>query len=398
MKTIVDVRLHDALTDHIDNIVVFKDASIAEAGSAKASVATPFQNAAWLASWQHHVGPTLQCTPLRAVACKDGAVVMDLSLVLKRAFGVRVLAWQADEINDYCGPVAAPSLLASLSEQSARVLLRLIAEAAGGVDAIRLQKQLQHYGALRNPFVGATAIPYHVDSHAVTWANSWTSHYAENRSAKTRRRINDKLRALQKRGRLSMRFSEHHAEARELVARGLEMKSVQLTKAGHWNPFAAEATRNHLIAYFGDHITDETWVAVLELDGQPLAISFGFRHAEGWLLYQIAMTDGPHSKFSPGTHLLLFLIDSSSKAGAHHFDLSIGNEMYKHDWCNVSRVLMSDVFAMTMRGSVVARYIRLTDHVRLAIATRPWMYVRAKRLLNTLKPRRAAPTSKETDD
>jgi CelD/BcsL family acetyltransferase involved in cellulose biosynthesis len=398
MEQGIDVERIGALSNGVDRLVVYAGTSVNAAGALENGVSTAFQSPAWLASWRRHVGAALDCTPVRAVAYKGSGAVMDLSLVLKPAFGIRVLAWQADELNDYCGPVAEPSLLASLSEADVRALLGSIAEAAGGADAIWLQKQVRSYGALPNPFVSASAIPYHIKSHAVAWTQSWMSHYAGSRSTKTRRRLKDKLRALQKRGELVIRLSESEAEARALVARGIEMKAAQLAKAGHWNPFESAAVQSHLIEYFGDRTNGETWVAVLELDGRPLAVSFGFRDAERWLLYQIAMEIGPLAQFSPGTHLLMFLLHASSKAGVQLFDLSIGDESYKLQWCNVTQELMSDVFPLTLRGAAVSPLIRLSDHIRLAIAARPALLQHAKRLMNRLRLLRGPRAGQKADD
>jgi CelD/BcsL family acetyltransferase involved in cellulose biosynthesis len=175
-----------------------------------------------------------------------------------------------------------------------------------------------------------------------------------------------------------MGIADSVPEATRLVGTCLDMKSDQLRKIGHRNPFHDPGTRAFLMDYFGGRIAQDTWVAALHVGGQPAAIAFGFRDPQSWLLYQTAMTDGRLGRLSPGTHLLMHVLKHCCEQGVGEFDLSLGEEAYKAEWCERSATLMTEVFGISARGQIYSHLIRARVRASRWISSRPALYEIAK--------------------
>lgn len=383
---IVDLSKLPACLDHVE--VHVGEASAAAARAYEQLVPlTPFQRREWIDGWQRHLGNPRGRQPVTVVGYRAGAPVLILPLSVYSQRGIRRIGWLADDLNDYCGPVADPQILQALSPSEVWRLLEETASAIGGADIVHLEKQPKHYGGVENPFADTAAIEYHAKAHATRLGKGWDAYYGAKRSAKTRRRLKEKFKALSKLGKIEIRFSTDPAEAAVLIARCLDMKARQLERRGHWNPFSARGAEAHLTSYFAEHCNGETWVAGLFLDGAPIAVSFGFRNSREWLLYQIAMDEGAHATHSPGTHLLMFILKHCCEMGVELFDLALGDETYKDDWCEETSVLATGILPLSMRGTVASLGLRLAAGIRNFIAARPLVHQRARLARNWLKTR-----------
>jgi CelD/BcsL family acetyltransferase involved in cellulose biosynthesis len=146
-----------------------------------------------------------------------------------------------------------------------------------------------------------------------------------------------------------------------------------------------------MIDYFGNRIFSDTWVVALFVDKDPVAISFGFKDKDSWLLYQIAMADGKFSAYSPGTLLLMYVMQHCCESGVREFDLSLGDERYKKDWCEKETILMNDTIVVSAWGHVASRLLRASSLVRRFIASNSSLYKRGKVMKAKLKGLRYSP-------
>ncbi len=351
---------------------------------------TPFQRRSWLDGWRSHVNSSETSKQVTIIGFQAEEPVIALPMTLERSLLFKILAWRADKLNDYCAPLIRRGLLDSLSHEDILGLMRAGADAIGGADVIYLQKQPIRIGGMPNPFVSANAIPHHVGAHSTVLSANWETYYHSKRSSKSRRRLKEKLSSLSRRGAVEMRFAQTPSEAKALVGIGIDMKGEQLGKLSHWNPFSEPGAKQLMIDYFGSRVTSDTWVVALFVDAKPAAISFGFRDSESWLLYQISMTDGTFAPYSPGTHLLMYIMKHCCERGVKTFDLSLGDEHYKDDWCETSSTLMNDVFVVSARGIIASRLSKARSAIRRAIASNAAVYDRAKVVNAWLKRLRRA--------
>jgi CelD/BcsL family acetyltransferase involved in cellulose biosynthesis len=89
-------------------------------------------------------------------------------------------------------------------------------------------------------------------------------------------------------------------------------------------------------------MAQKEWVlfSVVEFDGQPIAIHYGFDY-NGSLLWYKPSFDVTYAKHSPGLVLLRYLIDYAIKQDRREFDFTIGDEAFKSRFTNHTRKTVS---------------------------------------------------------
>ncbi len=350
------------------------------ADSANAPWATAFQSAAWLAAWQSDPHVAKETIPVTAIGYSGGQAVFVLPLAIVRRHGGRCLAWHSYPHSDYCGPIVNRAALGVFGAIDGESVLRQIAGRIGNIDLVYLTKQPEQVAGTRNPFLLPEGVAYHVGAHAINLVagETWAEAYARRRSGKTRRRLRDKRAALEKFGDIAFRLAQGEDEARDLISLCLATKSEQLLKLGHFDTFSPPGVRETITTHFTGGITSSTWAASLDVGGRPLAVAFGFRSPETWLLYQMAMASGPEAKHSPGTHLLLHLLEHCAAQGVTRLDLGLGDETYKSEWCDEHLSLQVSSLALSARGHVLKAAVEWRARLRLRMAADPKLYERAK--------------------
>ncbi len=350
------------------------------AGKEGALALTPFQGFGWLEAWQSLLGRELGSTPVTAIGYSAGEPVFILPLMVTRRYGSRVLTWSAYQQSDYCAPVLNAAHAATIAGLDGGNILRDIAQRIGGIDLVYVPKQPRSIGGISNPFLLPGSMPYHAGAHAINFlpGETWEAAYRRRRSAKTRRRLRDKRMALENAGVISLRIAATELEAKGLIDMCLNAKSRQLKKLGHWDPFAGETVQEFIVSYFSSDVTRSTWAAALDVGGKSAAVAFGFRNSSEWLLYQMAMTSEIETRHSPGTHLLMELMNKCSELGVKRLDLALGDESYKSEWCDEHIVLETSTLALTARGKLLQKMIQLRAAARSRMATDPKLYERAK--------------------
>lgn len=85
-------------------------------------------------------------------------------------------------------------------------------------------------------------------------------------------------------------------------------------------------------------MADKEWLAlsIVELNGQPLAMHYGFDYNGRFLWYKPSF-DKAHAKHSPGLVLLRYLIGHAIANQRHEFDFTIGDEPFKARFSNKVR-------------------------------------------------------------
>jgi CelD/BcsL family acetyltransferase involved in cellulose biosynthesis len=346
---------------------------------------TPFQQRGWIESWQSHIGNFRKQTAVSIVDYREGKPVLLLALSVTHTAAASAFVWRAEDSCDYCGPLLHPSVAAEFDHVTLKAILLSASRALGGIDMARLNKQPTRGTDFFSRHHGIDAVPYHVSAHATRLSSDWQAYFRSKRSGKTLRKIKGRLNALESAGKLEIGFASTRAEATSLVIQCLDMKAGQLRKLGYWNPLTGRGAAAMLIACFGGGHVANTWVASIKLNGKPLAIAYGFSNPKAWLVYQLAMAQGPHDHNSPGIHLLMFLLRHCCEHGVETFDLSLGDESYKTDWCELRTDLVTDVIAFTPKGQARLGLFTLASKIRRAISTRPALYSAAKVMNRNIK-------------
>ncbi len=371
---------HRTFIDFIEINKGLQRSSLSFVGLASRLNITPFQQSSWLHAWDDAIGQQGGYEPVVVLCYKGAQLVLMLPLAIVKRSGVRCLTWSAYQQSDYCAPIVNATFKDAIGTLDGEQLMRQIAGRIGGIDLVYFPKQPRLIGDVSNPFVLPQALPHHAGAHCINFnpSEDWETDLAKRRSSKTRRRLREKRSALEKSGTVTFRIAASAPEALELIEACLEAKSGQLRELGHWDPFRPPGVRKFLTGYFSSNAVGSTWAVSLDVAGQPAATAFGFRSDKEWLLYQMAMLNGPERRHSPGSHLLMELMKHCIGIGVQRLDLALGDESYKSEWCDEHVDLRMSAVALTSRGALVRKLILLRAGVRLRLAANPRFYEWAK--------------------
>jgi len=91
---------------------------------------------------------------------------------------------------------------------------------------------------------------------------------------------------------------------------------------------------------------------LLLLDGKVIAFSYSFEK-DGRFFYYTPAFDSAYAKYSPGTVLLLHILEDAFKQGIKEFDLGKGETLYKAHWTTGVRKNRRIIFASpTLKGKM----------------------------------------------
>lgn len=277
-----------------------------------------------------------------------------LPLAVSRRHGLRRIEWLGQAVADYNLPLCDPEFFCGISDDDVHALWREAARLAGGADVVLARKQPVTVAGVANPFAAVAAGLESDRAHLRLLLRPWAEIEAELATAKSRRRLREKLRAMQKLGECAIRQAAGAAEIRHCAEQLMAWKKDQLAVTGATNPFADEAYRAFFLSIC------ERGVAELHgvfLDGEPVALTCLLVDPAGTTLYQTGF-DPSHGRHSAGRILNVELMKNAAERGARFFDFGYGDEDYKSAMCDDAVELTFSVVPLTPRGALGALALR----------------------------------------
>ncbi|MCB1377132.1 MAG: GNAT family N-acetyltransferase [Alphaproteobacteria bacterium] len=324
---------------------------------------------------------------MTAVLRESGRTLAVLPLAVHQTNKLRILTWHAGDQSDYGAAIVRNDDIATFATIDAAAVLRNIAKEIGDIDLVYLPKQPLTIGGMGNPLVLPGSINHHAGAHAINFrpGESWTEFLNHRRSASTRHQLRKKMRLLEKAGKVGFKVASDKEEAFQFATHCLAAKTRQLTKLGHYDPFASVEVRTFLQNFFANGVGQSTWAVALTLDDAAIATSIGFVRHNEWLLYQMAMDCDHVANTSPGTQLLMNIMEHCLASGVERLDLALGDENYKFEWCDEHQVLLTSCMPLTFKGRVAETGIRFKASVQNRMAESPRVYDFGKVLKRQLK-------------
>jgi CelD/BcsL family acetyltransferase involved in cellulose biosynthesis len=157
------------------------------------------------------------------------------------------------------------------------------------------------------------------------------------------------IRRLEKNGSLSLQLVREKADLQNELERLFDMHVRQWNSKGDSSIFQGEENRilyRELIASLGEQT--QVVLAVLKYGDDVVAMHFGFE-SERKLYYYKPTINVNYGKHSPGSVLLLKLVEDAQDRGMVMVDLLRGDEDYKLDWTEES----IQQYSMVMAGSIL---------------------------------------------
>ena len=296
-------------------------------------VTQPFARHSWARACAATMEEGNSWSPLILVFLKGESPCMVLPLQVQQGWLLRRAHWFCAALNDYNTAIIAPDIDDITAARLAAAAFSALRKPPWRIDAIHLLRQPVEPTFPCPPPIGRLAETAEHGSHVLALHTDWEGLFAGLRSAKSRRRLREKQKALAKLGPVSLRAlrrpKERAAAARQIMA----WKSQQLDERGNRNPFedGSAQLRHALMAALDDTSTGMR-VYALFAGGKFVAGMIAFAGRHSFSMVVTAYDPQAGAKTSPGTTLLLKTMELAARAGIAHYDHLYGDEPYKSDW------------------------------------------------------------------
>ncbi|RTL50347.1 MAG: GNAT family N-acetyltransferase [Bradyrhizobiaceae bacterium] len=346
---------------------------------------TPFQRFDLLGAWQRHVGPHEGCTPFIVVAKdRDGEPLVLLPLGVRRENGANVarfLGGKHPSFNmglwrrDYAGSVTKADLDA----------LFCVA-AANGVDVLALTQQPGQWQGIANPLLICSAQPSPNACPLLRYKRGGKPE--DNISTGFRRRLRGKERKLQTLPGYRYRMAVSDEEISRLLDLFFKIKPLRMAAQNLPNVFAEPGVKDFVraacLAKTGSGNRAIT-IHALECDEEILAIFAGVDGGDRFSMMFNTYTMSENAKNSPGVVLVRDIIDHYAAANYAAFDLGIGSDDYKRQFCKDDEPIFDSFIALSARGKFAALGMSSLTHAKRMVKQNPALMQMAQRLRGALQ-------------
>ena len=326
----------------------------------------PFLEIDWFLLWLRHFGRKAQPYVLSA---DNGVGVLGIwPLVASRSsllLNARVLTFPGQGLADYQGlalredaPEVIGALASYLSGRNDWDLLWM-SDVRGDLAQSQVLPQALQGRGLKVISVPSLACPY------LAISGSWPEYYEGVRSNSARKNIRRSLRKLEECGTVAFRHYTHAKEVEKTLGDTFRLHDARWFDRFTTTPYSRSVGRAFFReiaeAYANRGLLD---LATLELDDRAIAFSFSFRYP-GRYYYYIPAFDPQFASYSPGTLLMIHLMEMAFDKGLNYFDFMKGDEGYKWQWTTTYNTNVGLMAANnTARGHAALRLLRTYHRVR----------------------------------
>jgi CelD/BcsL family acetyltransferase involved in cellulose biosynthesis len=371
-----------ALVAHVERILVSDRLSdfadiwprSADPGAARCHA---FQYAEVIEVWLATIGAARNIKPcFVAVLGDDDRPLLLLPLGIETIRGVRLLKFLDGGVSDYNTPILfAPDR--PWTAQAFATLWRRIVAALPPFDAAVLEKMPERVADLANPLLLLQTAPYPACGHAITLSGSWPEFEAKRLPRREDGRR--KQRKLAKMGAVSFQVAQSPQDVETFFD---AMVAYKARKFAETRVPGFESTPGNL-EYFREMTRRFVRSGLVHLSalkvGDTVVASHWGLIANGRFYHMMpGYADGEWQRYSPGRLLNDHLIRDSYERNLAVFDFGIGDEAYKHEYCDLNFRLHSFIAGETLAGQVYVRAAALLARLRQARwyqAVRPYKWV-----------------------
>ncbi len=323
-----------------------------------------FQTFNFLETWYEHIGSRSDVELQIVVAWGSKAKpLMILPFGIETTGGLRKLSWLGGDLNDYNAPLLAPNFLDHVAPGEFANLWADIQVVLPAYDVAELMRQPAMVDGQPNPFLELSTQLNASGAHMTTLGDDFDAYYDEKRNSKAKRHFRSRRKKLEAIGETRYVHPESSKAIEASVEQLVELKSAALkamgandflSKPGYVDFYKALSVKAG--ADGGAHVSH------MEVGGDYVAGNWGLVH-KGRFYYLLASYDGPKfGRYAPGVQALVETMKWAVDKGIDTFDFTIGDERYKHEWCETKIDLHDHLAAETLKG----RLFLINSRLKLA--------------------------------
>jgi CelD/BcsL family acetyltransferase involved in cellulose biosynthesis len=333
------------------------------------AVGRVYQSFEWFSLWHTSIGEREGVMPQIVLGrSAGGELLFLLPLGIAKRSGANALVWLGGDQADVKAGLFAPEFLRGLKPGEWDTVWSRILDQLPPLDLVCLDDQPERLDAFENPFLCARTHRLADATHAAALSRNWDAFYKSKRSGSARNLERRRLKQLQALGSVEFEIASDPKRAEFLMQRLLEEKARSLAAMGVADPFAG------LVREFFERQVAQPWpkgqvqVSALTLNGEPISLVWALL-ANKRFYYLVPVYNAEYSRTSPGRVHLTELFRWACENGFETFDLGVGDQDYKFQWCEDHVPLFATVQARSLRGQLAARLIGARTTLKRQIKT-----------------------------
>jgi CelD/BcsL family acetyltransferase involved in cellulose biosynthesis len=346
---------------------------------------SPYQRFDFLAPWQRQVGEREGLKPFIAIAYDaERRPLLLLPLALSYRYGVRIARFMGGKHATFNMALWDREFAAEATAEDLDALIAAI-RAQSGADVLALTQQPLRWRDSPNPMA---LLPHQAsvnDCPLLTMVPgeapaTWIS-------TSFRRRLRSKERKLQALAGYRYGVAGTDAEISRLLDAFFRIKPLRMAEQKLPNVFAEPGVEDFIRGACmtpragGGHIID---VHALECDDEVIAIFAGVAGESRFSMMFNTYTMSENSRYSPGLILLRDIIDHYAELGYHGFDLGIGSDEYKRQFCKDDEPIFDGFIPLSLRGKVAAAAMSALNRAKHLVKHNQALFQVAQKLRGAL--------------
>ena len=347
---------------HIEVFHSFEDARKTWLDFQEVAASYVFQHHEWQLQWFRQIGRLSHWNPVIAVVRDEtGVPLLLLPLGIRRVAGVRILSWMGGTVADY----QAPLIRRGHREQGRfSPLWQEILERLQPVDIVEFVQQPPTVCGQQNPFLELGGVQTDA-SLSVDLTGDWESFRQQRLTRKFRLDSDRRRRQLDRIGEVRFVVAAKPQQYDELLDVMIRQKRRKMAEMSAHDFLARPGYREFyrvLTREWGP--TGKVHLSALYCGSEIIATQWAVSTAERFYCLMRTYAGAEWSRYSPGRLLTACLIQWAFSKGIPVFDLTIGTESYKYDWCNQETPLYSYQRILTAKGRLFAMLQELKGRLR----------------------------------
>lgn len=343
---------------------------------------TSFQRFDFLNAWQSHAGAHLNTKPFIVVASdREGRPLMLLPLGTARENGVTIARFLGGKHPTFNMGLWRRDFAASACKADIDTILAAIAAHCDRIDLLALAQQPQRWDGILNPLM---LLAHQPSANACPLLPMPADAVPEDIiSSGFRRRI----RAKEKKLKVLPGYRFFVARTDEDIARALDsffaIKPLRMAAQNLPNVFAEAGIETFVRTACLARVSGEDraiMIHALECDDEVIAMFAGVADGNRISMMFNTYTMSENAKYSPGLILLRNIIDHYAALGYRAFDIGIGTDEYKLQFCKGNEPIFDSFIPLSARGRLAALGMSSLNHAKRMVKQNPALMSMANRL------------------
>lgn len=345
----------------------------------------------WIESWLKTLGRNDRKSIHFVTGKFAGQTVVSMPLIVSPGKFVTCVEFAGQNVSDYNVPNLHTRLEPFVSQAMLEAIMQKVAKLFPNADCIDFRKVL-----LENTSSASGEVKWQEDAeltHLCKLSGDWDNDVSQFIGKSTTKKLRKKLRKLETFGTVSYEQVTDDCRRKQAGEKLIEWKARQLKDLGAASIYENAGFCSFLRTTIAEDTSGLVRLFSMNIDEEPIALIYALCFENYWFLYQMSYTADEPGKYSPGSQLLLHVMEMACRKNVEVFDFGWGNEIYKRRFATTSKPLYNAFFPITRKGKLAFQICNSKMQIKNFVKSKQTLQSAAKfglRMLGRWQGRRLA--------